>query len=105
MTDVTDTAAEWWQVPQLLRGQTFEEMAVGDRFRTSARTITETDLIGFVTPAGDTITVIVEVTASRPASSGPCGVVITRNTVVTRGGGTVLRYGPARLIRGRAVEG
>jgi acyl dehydratase len=155
-----------WQVPTLLRGQTFEEMVPGNRFRTAARTITETDLISFVTltgmneplfldqagsaeanyggrlvpgalvfayaeglvmqsghlhgtgmaflradvdvkgPAfvGDTITVIVEVTAARAASSGHRGVVTTRNTVVKRGGGTVLVYDPVRLIRGKDQE-
>jgi acyl dehydratase len=152
-----------WLVPTLLRGQTFEEMAPGDQFRTAARTITETDLISFVTLTGmneplfldeagsaeagytgrlvpgalvfayaeglvmqtgnihgtgmaflradvdvkgpvfvgDTLTVIVEVTAARAASTGPRGVVTTRNTVVKRGGGTVLVYEPVRLIRGR----
>ena len=52
---------------------------------------------------GDTITVVVEVVESRAASSGPRGVVTTRNTVVKRGGGTVLVYEPVRLIRGRAA--
>ena len=50
---------------------------------------------------GDTITVVVEVTAARPASAGQRGVVTTRNTVVKRGGGTVLVYEPVRLVRGR----
>jgi acyl dehydratase len=52
---------------------------------------------------GDTITVVVEVTESRAASTGARGVVTTRNTVVKRGGGTVLVYEPVRLIRGRAA--
>jgi acyl dehydratase len=33
-------------------GKTWEEMVVGDQFRTAARTITETDLISFVTHFG-----------------------------------------------------
>jgi acyl dehydratase len=152
-------------LPTLVRGQTFEEMVVGSRFRTASRTITETDLVTFVTltgmneplffdeagsldagyagrlvpgalvfsyaeglvmqtgvihgtglaflradvsvqaPAfvGDTIAVVVEVVASRAASTGARGVVTTRNTVVKRGGGTVLVYEPVRLIRGRAA--
>jgi acyl dehydratase len=160
------TEAEAWLVPTLLRGQTFEEMVPGSRFRTASRTITETDLVSFVTLAGlneplfmdeagsreanyagrlvpgtlvfayaeglvmqsgsihgtgmaflradvdvkgpvfvgDTITVVVEVTAARPTSSGPRGVVTTRNTVVKRGGGTVLVYEPVRLIRREAQE-
>jgi acyl dehydratase len=157
------TDADLADVPGLLHGQAFEEMVPGSRFRTASRTITETDLITFVTLTGmneplffdeagsreanysgrlvpgalvfsyaeglvmqtgvihgtgmaflradvsvqapvfvgDTITVIVEVTSSRAASKGPRGVVATRNTVVKRGGGTVLVYEPVRLIRGR----
>jgi acyl dehydratase len=163
---MTETSADPWLVPTLLRGQTFEEMVPGRRFRTASRTITETDLVSFVTLtgmteplfldeagsreanyagrlvpgalvfsyaeglvmqsgvihgtgiaflradidvkapvfAGDTITVVVEVTEARAASSGPRGVVTTRNTVVKRGGGPVLVYEPVRLIRGRAAQ-
>ena len=54
---------------------------------------------------GDTITVVVEVVAARAASTGARGVVTTRNTVVKRGGGTVLVYEPVRLIRGRPAPG
>jgi acyl dehydratase len=36
----------------IVRGLTFEEMVAGDRFRTAARTITETDLVNFVTLFG-----------------------------------------------------
>jgi hypothetical protein len=32
-------------------------------------------------------------------------IVTTRNTVVKRGGGTVLVYEPVRLIRGRTAQG
>jgi acyl dehydratase len=166
--DAPLTDADLVGIPALTHGQTFEEMVAGDRFRTSSRTITETDLIVFVTltgmneplfydeagsldagyagrlvpgalvfsyaeglvmqtgvihgtgmaflradvsvrsPAfvGDTITVVVEVVSSRAASSGARGVVTTRNTVLKRGGGTVLVYEPVRLIRGRpAVSG
>jgi acyl dehydratase len=149
--------------PLLARGQTWEEMTVGSVFRTAARTITETDLVNFVTwggfteplfldashaagggytgrlvpgalvyclgeglvlqtnvlngtglafmsmdltikrPAyvGDTIHVVVEVTAARAASSGHRGVVTTRNSVRNRAGEDVLIYTPVRLIRGR----
>jgi acyl dehydratase len=159
----SDVSQDPWLVPGLLHGQTFEEMVPGSRFRTAARTITETDLISFATLTGmneplfmdeagsleagyasrlvpgalvfayaeglvmqaghlhgtgmaflgadldvrgpvfvgNTITVVVEVTESRAASKGPRGVVTTRNTVIKRGGGTVLVYEPVRLIRGR----
>jgi acyl dehydratase len=163
--DASLTDADLAGVPALSHGQTFEEMVVGRSFRTASRTITETDLVAFVTLTGmneplffdeegsraagyagrlvpgalvfsyaeglvmqtgvihgtgmaflradvsvrapvfvgDTITVVVEVAESRPASSGARGVVTTRNTVVKRGGGTVLVYEPVRLIRGRAA--
>ena len=41
-------------VEQLGRGLTWEEMRAGQRFRTSVRTITETDLVGFITSMGFT---------------------------------------------------
>jgi acyl dehydratase len=36
----------------LVRGKTWEEMTVGSRFRTASRTITETDLVNFITLFG-----------------------------------------------------
>lgn len=36
----------------LIHGRTWEEMQVGDRFRTAWRTVTETDLVAFVTLFG-----------------------------------------------------
>jgi acyl dehydratase len=36
----------------LIQGRTWEEMQVGDRFRTAWRTVTETDLVNFVTLFG-----------------------------------------------------
>jgi len=150
----------------LVHGQTWEEMTVGGRYRTGARTVTETDLVNFVgvvgvteplfldarhateggyrgrlvpgmltysfaeglilqtnvisgtglaflsmelrvlrpVYVGDTIHVVVEVTAARPASGGGRGVVTTRNTVVNQDGEPVLVYTPVRLIRGRDFE-
>jgi acyl dehydratase len=35
-------------IPELIHGRTWEEMPVGFAFRTSARTITESDLVGFI---------------------------------------------------------
>ena len=163
--EVPLTDADLAGLPTLVHGQTFEEMVVGSRFRTASRTITETDLVSFVTLTGmneplfldeagsldagyagrlvpgalvfsyaeglvmqtgvihgtgmaflradvsvqapvfvgDTIAVVVEVVAARAASTGARGVATTRNTVVKRGGGTVLVYEPVRLIRGRAA--
>jgi acyl dehydratase len=39
-------------IPLLMQGRTWQEMPVGLRFRTDGRTITETDVISFVTLAG-----------------------------------------------------
>src|SRR6201996_1581081 len=50
--DASPTAAALAALPTLVRGQTFEEMTAGSRFRTASRTITETDLITFVTLTG-----------------------------------------------------
>ena len=38
--------------PHLIHGRTYEEMSVGTKFRTTARTITETDLVNFITLVG-----------------------------------------------------
>lgn len=40
------------QVEPLVRGLTFEEMTVGQMFRTARRTVTETDLVNFITWGG-----------------------------------------------------
>ena len=150
----------------LVRGKTWEEMRVGDRFRTAARTVTEPDLMAFVTLlgfneplfwdarhaatagysgrlvpgaltygiaeglviqshvlhgtglafmgmqldvrkpvfVGDTLSAVVEVTESRPASSGARGVVTTRVSVRNQDDEEVLVYTPVRLIRGRPAD-
>ena len=38
--------------PPAIRGQTYEEMTPGTRFRTARRTVTETDLVNFITLFG-----------------------------------------------------
>jgi len=40
------------EIPELIHGRTWEDMTVGFRFRTGARTITETDLVTFVNLTG-----------------------------------------------------
>jgi len=147
----------------LIRGNTYEEMVVGNRFRTASRTVTETDLVNFITLfgfneplfwdarhaasagyrgrlvpgaltycmaeglvlqthvlhgtglafmgmqldvkrpvfVGDTLYAEVEVTASRPASSGSRGVVTTKISVFNQDDEEVLVYVPIRLIRGK----
>ncbi|WOX07724.1 hypothetical protein [Streptomyces sp. N50] len=49
MTAEPTTATE---IPPLVRGLTYEEMPVGQIFRTARRTVTETDLVNFVTWGG-----------------------------------------------------
>jgi acyl dehydratase len=43
---------EMSEVERAIRGQTWEEMEVGARFRTADRTVTETDLVNFITLFG-----------------------------------------------------
>jgi acyl dehydratase len=152
-------------VPELIHGRTWEDMTVGFRFRTSSRTVTEADLVSFVTLVGaseplflderfgrdhgyagrlvpgmmtfsyaeglviqsgcihgtglafmhteldisgpvyvgDTITVVVEVTAQRAASTGNRGVITTKNTVFNQRSEVVMTYTPVRLTKGRAT--
>jgi acyl dehydratase len=52
------------------------------------------------TVVGDTIHVDVEVTESRPTSTGNRGIVRTVNSVMNQRGEVVLVYSPLRLIRG-----
>ena len=53
MTDLTEqTELATFDAPPLVRGQTWEEMTVGSRFRTAARTVTESDLISFISVVG-----------------------------------------------------
>ncbi len=142
---------------------TFEEMTVGRRFQTARRTVTETDLINFITLGGfteplfwdathaasagytgrlvpgalvytiaeglvlqtnmlhgtgmafmgmqldvkapvyvgDTLSVDVEITESRPSRKPGRGVVTSRNRVRNQRGEEVLVYTPVRLIRAR----
>jgi acyl dehydratase len=48
----TDRAVFRPDAVPLVHGQTWEEMTVGSAFRTARRTITEADLIGFITLVG-----------------------------------------------------
>ena len=57
--------------PLLVQGQTWEEMTVGSVFRTAARTITETDLVTFVTWSGFDEALFLD--ASHAAAGGYTG--------------------------------
>jgi len=152
-------------IEDFVQGRPWEDQPVGFTFRTPGRTVTEHDLMAFVTlcgfneplfmdaryveehtpytgrlvPAaltyalaeglviqthvihgtgiaflhadvdvkapvyvGDSLTVVVEVTESRPASKGGRGLVTTRNSVRNQRDEEVLVYTPVRLLRGRA---
>ncbi len=150
-------------IPTLITGRTFEEMVPGTVFKTASRTITEADLVAFVTLCGfneplffdaghaasagypgrlvpgaliyciaegltlqsgvltgtgiaflsmaldvkrptfvgDTLTAVVEITASRPTSRGDRGIVESTITVYNQRAEEVLIFTPVRMIRGR----
>jgi acyl dehydratase len=52
---------------------------------------------------GDTISVTIEVTESRPTKKPGRGVVTTTNTVANQRGETVMVYRPARLVSGTLI--
>ena len=145
------------------KGFYWQDMPVGKQYRTYGRTITETDIVNFIsctgmlellftnevyrqtesaikgrlvpgalvfsmaeglvisatiqgtgmaflgmdleikapTFAGDTISVLVEVTESRAASKGNRGLVRTRNTITNQKGEIVMVYSPLRMMKGR----
>ncbi|WP_406163607.1 MaoC/PaaZ C-terminal domain-containing protein [Streptomyces sp. NBC_00882] len=62
------------EVPLLVKGLTFEEMPVGQVFRTARRTITETDLVNFVTWGGFTEPLFWD--ASHAADGGYTGRLV-----------------------------
>ena len=162
MTAESEPASTYAEIPELIHGRTWQEMPIGFTFRTSSRTITEADVVNFVTLVGvteplfmdarfgaahgyvgrlvpgmmtfayaeglviqggsihgtglafmhteldirqpvyvgDTVTVVVEVTGSRAASTGERGVVTTRNSVYNQRDEIVMVYTPVRLTKG-----
>jgi acyl dehydratase len=75
--------------PLLVQGQTWEEMTVGSAFRTAARTITETDLITFVTWSGFTEPLFLD--ASHAAAGGYTGRLVPGALVYCLGEGLVMQ--------------
>ena len=75
--------------PLLARGQTWEEMTPGSTFRTAARTITETDLITFVTWGGFTEALFLD--ASHAAGGGYTGRLVPGALVYCLGEGLVMQ--------------
>lgn len=79
------------EVPVLLRGMTFEEHVVGLRFRTARRTITETDLVSFVTLCGLTEPLFLD--AEGAAEAGYAGRLVPGSLVFAFAEGLVLQSG------------
>jgi acyl dehydratase len=77
------------EVPLLVRGQTFEEMAVGSIFRTAARTVTETDLVNFVTWGGFTEPLFWD--ADHASGGGYTGRLVPGALIYCLGEGLVLQ--------------
>ena len=75
--------------PLLVQGQTWEEMTVGSVFRTAARTITETDLITFVTWSGFNEALFLD--ASHAAAGGYTGRLVPGALVYCLGEGLVIQ--------------
>ncbi len=75
--------------PLLLQGQTWEEMTDGSVVRTAARTITETDLITFVTWSGFNEPLFLD--ASHAAAGGYTGRLVPGALVYCLGEGLVFQ--------------
>ncbi|HEY4852145.1 MAG TPA: MaoC family dehydratase N-terminal domain-containing protein [Streptosporangiaceae bacterium] len=75
--------------PLLARGQTWEEMTVGSVFRTASRTITETDLVNFITWGGFTEALFLD--ASHAAAGGYTGRLVPGAMIYCLGEGLVLQ--------------
>ena len=75
--------------PLLVQGQTWEEMTVGSVFRTAARTITETDLITFITWSGFNEALFLD--ASHAAAGGYTGRLVPGALVYCLGEGLVIQ--------------
>ena len=76
-------------IPQLNRGRTFEEMPVGDIFRTARRTVTEADLVSFVTWGGFNEPLFVD--ASHAGESGYSGRLIPGAMIYSLAEGLVVQ--------------
>ena len=83
------TQADQTAPTHLAQGRTWEEMTVGSAFRTAARTITETDLVNFVTWAGFTEALFLD--ASHAAEAGYTGRLVPGGLIYCIGEGLVLQ--------------
>ncbi|WP_328351018.1 MaoC family dehydratase N-terminal domain-containing protein [Streptomyces sp. NBC_00457] len=77
------------EAPLLVRGLTYEEMPVGQIFRTARRTVTETDLVNFVTWGGFTEPLFWD--ASHAADGGYTGRLVPGGLTYCLAEGLVLQ--------------
>jgi len=77
------------EAPLLARGQTWEEMVAGTRFRTAARTVSEADLVNFVCLGGFTEPLFLD--ASHASEAGYTGRLIPGGLVYVIAEGLVLQ--------------
>ncbi len=84
---MTDRASA--DIPSLVHGQTGEQMTVGSAFRTAARTVTETDLVTFITWGGFTEPLFYD--ASHASAGGYTGRLLPGAMVYCIGEGLVLQ--------------
>lgn len=70
-------AAETIDVAEFGRGLFWQDMAIGPRFRTQARTVTETDLVGFVTLTGMIESIFLDATYVGPMGRRPAPGALT----------------------------
>ena len=87
MTDQLDLSA----VPALMHGRTYQQNVVGDTFRTAARTITEADVVTFVTLAGLNEPLFMDESGSKAA--GYTGRLVPGTLTFTYAEGLVMQSG------------
>jgi acyl dehydratase len=79
------------EAPLLLQGKTWEAMVKGTRFRTAARTVTETDLVNFVCLGGFIEPLFLD--ASHAGGAGYTGRLIPGGLIYVIAEGLVLQTG------------
>ena len=87
MTDQLDLSA----VPALMHGRTYQQNVVGETFRTAARTITEADVVTFVTLAGLNEPLFMDESGSKAA--GYSGRLVPGTLTFTYAEGLVMQSG------------
>ena len=87
--DVRELSDRPIEPPLFVRGHTWEQMERGERFRTAARTVTETDLINFVTLFGFTEALFWD--ARHAAAAGYTGRLVPGALVYCMAEGLVLQ--------------